>query len=255
MEGKKSTVSNYYFFNTTIAAINNQKQSLQANKKTFMKKTFALFFLSLVISFSLSAQIKKGATLLGIDFAFNGSSNKQEYSGNETKNSSNNFSTSLLLGKAVKENLFVGGGLSFSTSTAKSGTPEVKSTNKTYGASVWGRKYFPVFGPMYAFVNASLYGNFGNTENSNNTAAKTKNIGVGIVVYPGISLQLKKSFYLDASLNNLANISYGQNKTEQPDGLGGTIKQTNSNFGVSTSLGNSSNPLQLGIRWIIPGKG
>jgi hypothetical protein len=220
-----------------------------------MKKTLALSLLSFVISFSLSAQIKKGSTLLGIDFAFNGSSNKQEYGGNETKNSSNNFNTSLLFGKAVKENVFAGGGLSFATSTSKSGNPEVKQTNKTYGVSVWGRKYFPVFGPLYAFVNGSLYGNFGNTENSNNTSAKTKNFGLGVGVYPGISLQLKKSFYLDASLNNLANISYGQNKSEQPDGFGGTIKQTSSSFGVSTSLGNGSNPLQLGIRWIIPGKG
>ncbi|MES2850312.1 MAG: hypothetical protein V4685_14735 [Bacteroidota bacterium] len=220
-----------------------------------MKKTLALSLLSFVISFSLSAQIKKGSTLLGVDLAYNTYTSKQESTGNESTISSNDFSSSLLLGKAVKENLFVGGGLSFSTSTSKTVFPEATEKNKTYGVSVWTRKYFPVFGPLYAFVNGSVYGNFGNSERSDNNDLKIKNMGFGVGIYPGISVQLKKSFYLDASLNNLANISYIQTKREQPDGLGGTSKQTISNFGVSTSLGNSSNPLQLGIRWIIPGKG
>lgn len=218
-----------------------------------MKKTFilsALFFLCL----SITAQIKKGSTLVGVDLAFSGSSNKQEFSGNEIKSSSNGFNASLLLGKAIKENLFVGGGLSFASSNFKSGNPEVKQTNKTYGASVWTRKYFPLFGPLYVFVNGSLYGNIGKTDAPNSVPSKTNNFGVGVSIYPGVSMQLRKCFFLDASLNNLANIYYNHTRGEQPDASGGTVIQTSSSYGISTSLGNSSNPLQLGIRWIIPGK-
>lgn len=219
-----------------------------------MKKTLLLSFFLVAICFSVTAQIKKGATLLGVDLGFNGSTFKMEFTGGESKSTSNGFNASLLLGKAIKDNLFVGGAVSFSSSTLKQGNPETKQTTKTYGASIWSRKYFPVFGPFSAFVNGSLYTNIGNTENPDNNPSKTNNFGLGISIYPGISMQLKKSFYLDASLNNLANIYYNHTKGEG-DGIGGPLVQTSSSYGVSTSLGNGSNPLQLGIRWIIPGKG
>ena len=219
-----------------------------------MKKTFILSFLFVAISISLTAQIKKGSTLLGVDFGFSGSDFKQAYIGSEIKNSSAGFNASLLYGKAVKDNLFAGGSISFSSSTYKQGSPEIKQNNKIYGASVWTRKYFPVYGSLYAFVNGSLYANIGANENPNNNPRKTTSFGLGVSLDPGISLQLKKSFYLDASLNNLANIYYTHTKGIAPDGAGNTVTVTSNNYRFSTSLGNSSNPLQLGIRWIIPGK-
>lgn len=193
--------------------------------------------------------------MLGVDLAFSGSNFKQEYAGNEMKSSSNGFNIALLYGKAIKDNLFVGGGVSFSSSTLKQGQPETEQTSKNYGASVWTRKYFPVYGPLYAFVNGSLYANIGKNENPIGNPKKTNSFGLGVGIYPGISLQLKKSFYLDASLNNLANIYYNHTSGDLTDDVGNTTKQTSSSYGISTSLGNSSNPLQLGVRWIIPGKG
>lgn len=219
-----------------------------------MKKTLTLFILFISISFFLSAQIKKGSTLLGVDLGFNGSNFKQEYASNEIKNSSTGFNVALLYGKAIKDNLFAGGSVSFSSSSFKQGNPQTTNTQKNYGASVWTRKYFPVYGPLYAFVNGSLYANVGNNESPNNNPSKTKSFGLGVGIYPGISFQLKKSFYLDASLNNLATIYYNRTSGEQTDFTGATVKQTSSSYGISTSLGNNSNPLQLGIRWIIPGK-
>lgn len=220
-----------------------------------MKKTIVLPFVLLAISFSLSAQIKKGSTLLGADLGFSGSNFKTEYVSNEVKSSSNGFNVALLYGKAIKDNLFIGGSVSFASSTLKQGNPETEQTSKSYGASVWTRKYFPVYGPLYAFVNGSLYATIGKNENPNSNPEKTNSLGLGVGIYPGISFQLKKSFYLDASLNNLANIYYNHTSGDQTDPSGNTVKQTSSSYGISTSLGNSSNPLQLGIRWIIPGKG
>ena len=106
---------------------------------------------------------------------------------------------------------------------------------------------------LYAFVNGSL-GASASKDERNIVNTKTNDFGVAVNLYPGISLQVKKSFYVDASLNNLANISYNHSTTEQKDGLGNTVSYTSSNYSVSTSLGNGSNPLQLGIRWIIPAK-
>lgn len=220
-----------------------------------MKKILTLVSLLTTLAFSLTAQIKKGSTLLGVDFAFNGSTVKQEGPGYEVKSTNNGFSTSLLFGKAVKENLFIGAGISYSTTKYKQGGTDVEQTTNGFGGSLWGRKYFPVIRSLYAFVNGSAYVNTASNKANNNTAAKTNTLGLGISIYPGISLQLKKSFYLDASLNNIANIYYTHTKIEQPDNSGGISTQTGNNYGISTSLGNTVNPLQLGIRWIIPGKG
>jgi Outer membrane protein beta-barrel domain len=220
-----------------------------------MKKTCTLLTLAAILSFSATAQIKKGAVLLGIDLGFNGSNFKQEFTGNEVKSSSTGFNVALLYGKAIKDNLFAGGSVSFSSSSLKQGNPEVTQTIKSYGASVWTRKYFPVYGPLYAFVNGSLYSTIGNNENPNNNPSKTNSFGLGLGVYPGVSIQLKQRFFLDASLDNLANIYYNRTSGETTNSGGNTVKQTSSSYGFSTSLGNNSNPLQLGIRWIIPGKG
>jgi len=208
----------------------------------------------MILSFSATAQIKKGAVLLGIDLAFNGSTITQENSGSEVKNTTSGFSSSLLLGKAVKDNLFVGGGISYSTTKFKQGGTDLEQTTNGFGGSVWSRKYLPVYGPLYAFVNGSVYANTASNKASSNTSAKTNTLSLGVSIYPGISIQLKKSFYLDASLNNLANIYFSRAKIEQPDGGGGVMTQTSTNYGISTSLGNTVNPLQLGIRWIIQGK-
>jgi hypothetical protein len=230
-------------------------RNLFANLKklTVMKKTWLLFFVFVFVSATLSAKIKKGSIMLGLDFAFNGSSIKQEVNNNETKNSTTNFSASLLAGKAVKENLFFGAGVSYSTTTfTPSGGQAAQKTNG-FGGSVWGRKYFPITGPLLAFVNGSIYVNTASNKNDNPNSYNTNALGLGVALYPGLSLHVKKSFYLDASLNNLANIYYTRTKVEQSGGGSSNI-QTSVNYGFSTSLGNDNNPLQLGIRWIIAGK-
>jgi Outer membrane protein beta-barrel domain len=219
-----------------------------------MKKTIILC-IATILSISVSAQIKKGAVLLGFDFNVGRNTNKYQSGSNEVKNSSSGFGISLLAGKAIKDNLFFGGAASFRTNTNKQGNPAIEQTNKGYGAALWMRRYFPVAKSFYVFVNGSLDAAIGKTENKNTPSSSAKNFGLGINLYPGISYQVKKSFYLDASINNLANISYSHSKSEQKDNLGNTQTQTSNSYGISTSLGNGENPLQIGIRWIIPGKG
>lgn len=217
-----------------------------------MKKTIIVSILCL-LSFSLFAQIKKGATLVGVDISF-GSNNSKQTGINYTGDSkSNNFNLSLLLGKAIKDNLFVGGAFSLGTSQIKnsfSGSSDTEQKFASIGGSVWMRKYFPVYGPLYAFVNAGVGAN-GTSENRTGYTSKTKGFGVALNIYPGVSVQLKKSFYIDIALTNLASISYNHSSSEQRDVNGNSITYSNNSFGASTSLGNNNNPLQLGMRWII----
>lgn len=213
-----------------------------------MKKTITLSILCL-LSFSVFAQLKKGAALIGADLSLSGTTNNQTYGSSETKSSQSNFNISLLAGKAVKDNLFLGGALSFATSANKQQGSTMQSL-KVYGASVWLRKYFPVTKSFYAFVNGAVGGSISNNDLSS-IGTTEKGFGVAITIYPGISYQLTKSCYLDAALNNLANIYYNHTSNNRPDAIGNTIKYTTNNYGVSTSLGNGNNPLQLGVRWII----
>ncbi len=218
-----------------------------------MKKTLLLFAVTLLISFSLQAQIKKGATMFGFDLNAGGSTSKYQAGTLENKTSSGSFAVSLLAGKAVKENLFFGAGVSFGTYKNKQGNSE--QTNNNYGASAWSRKYFPVAKAFYVFLNGSLNATFGKSESNTNNNGTNSGFSLAVNLTPGISYQVKKTFYLDASIGNIANIYYSHSKSEQTDNFGNVTKQSGNNYGISSSLGNSTNPLQLGIRWIIPGKG
>lgn len=217
-------------------------------------KMLCIPFVCILLSLTLGAQIKKGATMLGIDFAFNGTTIKQENPGSTVKNTSSGFNTSLLVGKAIKDNCFIGASVSYSNLKSKQGGTNVEQTTNGFGGSLWTRRYLPIYGPLYAFLNGSLFANAASNKANNSTSAKVNTLNMGVSVYPGMSIQLKKSFYVDAALTNLANIYYNRSKVEQPDGSGGAVKTTSTDYGVSTSLGNDTNPLQLGIRWIIPAK-
>lgn len=217
-------------------------------KKTFLFLTIAIFF-----SFSLQAQIKKGSTMLGFDFNLGGNNSKYQSGNTETKTSSSSFGISILAGKAMKENSFVGAELSYGISKSKQGTSE--QTNKNYGGSIWLRQYFPVAKAFYVFANGNVGAAFGNSKSNMANSPENKSFSLSISLTPGISYQVKKSFFLDASIGNIANIFYSHSNAEQTDSFGNTTKQTNNNYGISTSLGNGQNPLQIGLRWIIPAKG
>jgi hypothetical protein len=222
-----------------------------------MKKTCLLpiFF---ALSLSLSAQIKKGSVLLGTDISFIGYNDKEENNNLSGKHTGSNFNISVLAGKAVKDNLFVGLSLIFSSSTTKDmaigSTQSTDRMIKSYGGSVWMRKYFPVARSFYAFVDGGIGASFGNEQRSGSNA-QMKNFGISLNLYPGLSYQITKSIYLDAAISNLANIYYSHSESEEEVSAGNIVKVGHNHYGISTSLANSSNPLQLGFRWIIPSKG
>ena len=209
----------------------------------------------LFIAFTSSAQIKKGAVSLGVDFNFSGSKSTASTGNSEAKNTGGFISVSG--GKAVQDNLFVGAGLSYGISNNKnifSGNTMSEQDAHSVGGSVWVRKYYPVLKSFYLFINGGLYASSYSTENKQAAvvATKSNSFNLSAIVYPGISYQMRKNFFLDASINSLANLSYSHGKNETFDSQGNSTGITKSNnYGLSTSIGNSANPLQIGVRWII----
>jgi hypothetical protein len=227
-----------------------------------MKSTFILSALFL-ISFSLSAQIPKGSLLLGTDLSFSGSSTSSENPSLLKINSAGlNFAVNA--GKATRENSFAGGRLSYSFANKKSkfnDTLVYKADKKGYGASFWIRKYYPLLKRFYAFIDGSISVNGISdkmVQSSSNPqfeyTQKSNGLTINIAVYPGLSYQIKKNFFIESSINTLAGISYNYSKLETFNGQNKTTSSTTNGYGFYTSIGDISNPLQLGIRWIIPGK-
>ena len=216
-----------------------------------MKLTL-LLSLFLLIAVTTSAQIKKGSIQLGLDAGFYGNKTTQSVSGNTD---SDNFYFSPSVGKAIKDNLFIGlnATVSIGNRTDYNGASKYEDKSRRYGGSIWIRQYYPIGKSFYLFLNGSA-GVSANTRkyitSQNITSSKTKGVGINAVFYPGISYQIKKNFFLDASLNNLVEIYYNRDKNEFLDQQGNMASIIQKNYGVVTSLGNGSNPLQFGLRWI-----
>lgn len=215
-----------------------------------------LLFSFLFIAFTSGAQIKKGAVSLGVDFSFSGGKSSSNLP-NSIEGKNFDGSAGITAGKAIEDNLFIGAGVNYGTSNNKnvlSGNTTSEQKSNLIGGSVWVRKYYPVLKSFYLFVNGGLSVTGSSTESEQASVLVSKYTGftVSATVYPGISYQMRKNFFLDASVNSLANIFYSHGKSENFDSQGALVNTNKSDtYGVSTSIGNSANPLQIGMRWII----
>jgi hypothetical protein len=216
--------------------------------------------LLVLITVASSAQIKKGSIFLGGDLGFSGGSTKPVENMPVTESKSTGFNISPLVGKAIKDNLIAGVGLYYSSNTLKQTAPNAvnKSTTNYYGGNVWLRKYYDLSKSFYLFLNTSLNVNISDQKTDYNPGpnlSKAKGFGINANIYPGVAYQMRKRFFLEASLNNLVSLNYGRTKYERKDELGNNSSYISKNYGFSSSIANGTNPLQIGVRWIIPGKG
>jgi hypothetical protein len=219
-----------------------------------MKSTFTA--LLVLITVGSSAQIKKGSIFLGGDLGLSGNSTRLVENSPVTKSSSAGFNISPVLGKAIKDNLLAGVGVYYSINNQKQTAPNGVSENKVnyYGGSIWLRKYYNLSKSFYLFLNGSLNVNASKQETKYKpqpNLSKATGFGINVNVYPGVAYQMRKNFFLEASLNSLASLSYARTKYEQKDNLGNSNSYIGKNYGFSSSLANGTNPLQIGVRWII----
>lgn len=222
-----------------------------------MKITFlsSLLFLSIYTS----AQIKKGAIFLGGDISFGGSNSTNNLSPTQTSNSTS-FGIGINAGKAVKENLIVGVKVGFSSINFKQDptlTTFSKDELNSFGGGVWLRKYYTLSKAFYVFADAAMNANFGKRDQQllqPSRTVKENSTGVSLTLFPGVAYQMRKRFFLEASLNNLLSIGYAHNTYKQTDSNGVLINSNTSNsYSGAIGFGNS-NPLQIGARWILQGK-
>jgi hypothetical protein len=217
-------------------------------KQTHMKRKILLFSIILFSFFThLKAQFSKGSTLLGADFGL--ADVKDETGASKQTDKSVNFYFSY--GKAVKENLFVGGVLSTGFQNQESTNEQVTRKYNMYGAGGFVRKYIPVIRRFYIYGQADLLVSYYLTKSAYEIPVAinytTKEWGLGLSAYPGVSYTLTKKFQLEAGFNNFFSITYTHNK------------QTNSNnnavykgggFSIASNLNNLSY-FNIGFRLLL----
>ncbi|MET0466505.1 MAG: hypothetical protein ABW007_25325 [Chitinophagaceae bacterium] len=209
-----------------------------------MKKSLLILSIaSFAIISSTHAQIKKGATLIGGNIG-GGTSNTDNPNSPYVDQSS--LAVGLRFGKAVRENLIVGGIASYSGNKwENANNSPTSSTQRQYSAGFFARKYKPIGSSgFYIFGTGSLAGVL--TRNTDTypqpgTDTKTKATAVNLSVDPGVSYAVNKWLQIEAGLNNLLTLSYQVSTRED---LAGTHKTKSFNGNVNVS---GQVPLYIGL--------
>lgn len=199
----------------------------------------SLFFVN-----TTNAQIAKGSTILGGSLGF--SSSKNEAAGNIT-NKSNYYYVSPAVGVAIKDNLFVGGDLSFRGDT-RDNTGGSKITNNRIGVGAFLRQYKNLgTSGFYLFGQARLGVDIVNRKDDPRVGgadpAKSNGLGVALGFTPGISYAVSKKIHLETSLANLFNVGYESTENK-------AANTKNSAFNAGVNLGESTT-WNVGIRVIL----
>lgn len=195
------------------------------------------------------AQIKKGSIFLGGNVG--GSSLKVTKDGQVVSNQVG-FEFSPVYGEAIKDNLFIGAALLFSTTKEEFTLSSTIQHQEYYGAGVFRRKYYQIkASPLYLFVEERLsfqYSPFIQTQtlgSKENRRDYTFKLGAA----PGVSYALTDKLHIESGFNDLISIGYHHEKKDQISPTSTTTFITN-NLYVSGSLNNIAN-FYIGFRLLI----
>lgn len=214
-----------------------------------MKKVLlAILTISLFV-YSADAQIKKGSIFLGGDIA--ASSQKTKYdNGNDRESKA--LTITPVFGKFVRDNLVVGGSLSFSRNRTVNDFSVMTRFNN-YGASVFMRKYKPIGkNGFFVFLQGGLTGNYLTTVSRSpmpqyNEEMKRTSISLG--ANPGISFAVNKKLHLETGFNNLLAVSYFNERRSQSGASSGPYRENG--FSIFSSLSNATSQLYVGFRVLL----
>jgi hypothetical protein len=213
-----------------------------------MNKALCTLLAASLLHLSASAQIKKGAVLLG--GTISGYTQKTTNNG-----STNNFRQKGLLinpavGIATKENRIWGVNAGYGSSKTfgdNINTPRSKTTQ----GGIFHRRYLPLGKGFYVFgegaINYSVQKNTFQAPNPNYQTVQQTN--TSLYLYPGITYAVGERFLLEASINNLLSAGYSSNKEAYNDGTVTGSRKTNG-FSFSSNVGTSA-PLSVGFRFLL----
>ena len=212
-------------------------------------KRKTLLFSIIVLSFLThsKAQFSKGSTLIGADFSL--SDVKDETGVSKQTDKMINFYASY--GKAVKENLFVGGTLSTGFQNQEFSDEQLKQKNNMYGVGGFVRKYIPVVKRLYIYGQADLGFNYYFNKSIYvipiADTYRTKEWVLSLSAYPGVSYSLTKKFQLEAGFNNFFRVSYSH--STQINSSSSSVYK-GGGFSIVSNLNNLSY-LNIGFRLLI----
>jgi hypothetical protein len=211
--------------------------------KKFLLVSITFFF---IVSLA-HAQITKGSLLLGGSV----SANTNETESGSTENKSNGLYIRPAIGLTVKENTVVGLRGGYSHSKTQYNGPYAEQKTYSYSIGTFVRRYLPLGKGFYLFGEAGV--DYDYLENSQPNGNDSKSVYKGKTfeadLYPGIAYAVSKKIHLEASINNLINLSYLTSKTEYSYVGGQTVSKTKGfSFGSNAS---SSVPLNIGFRFVL----
>lgn len=216
--------------------------------------SYAFFFCMLNYC---QAQIKKGTSLLGGSVYFN--SQKTESNDFSRSDKSNSYGFSPSYGKAIRQNLILGGDLMLSGNSITSSEQSWQSKRREnhYGAGIFLRKYQHLgLSGFYLFLQSRLGGSIMTGKgryDPNNSSLDTKISGfnVQLDLYPGIAYAVTPRLQLETGLNNLLHAGYYSRKIT--NAASGAATSKTSGFGAGASIG-AGVDLTVGLRLLLAKK-
>ena len=213
-----------------------------------MVKKLLLFVSISMLAFICNAQINKGTILLGGDINFTAQSVEQNGISGIAKNTYLAFSP--VLAKAIKQNTFLGGSLSFSSGRSVNLNNDKLESNG-YGAGVFMRKYKLVLKNFYAFLEVKLNTTWGKSEAVATGESYQKSFSTSLNLTPGVSIAVSKKIYLEAGFVNVASFAFFRTKTVD-NTLPIIPTYINRRIEFSSSLNAISAALYFGFRIMLP---
>jgi hypothetical protein len=217
-----------------------------------MKRILLFALIIIGASVTVSAQINKGAVLVGGNVSFADGSRKTEGMQSSADGKITSYGINPSVGFAYKENRVWGifGGISKTDYLNSAIASEL-----TYGGGAFLRQYKPLGKEFYFFAEETAYFWYSREKASpvfqGNPTYKTYNTGLGIT--PGLAYGVSKKFQLELSLNNLLTINYANRKQESSNPGNTPVSIKESAFGMQSSLSGLGQLgyLNIGARFII----
>lgn len=211
-----------------------------------MKKIYTLAVLTMLTIANLQAQITEGKWL-AIGSIGGGTSTREISPAEENKNSF--FGVQLQLGKAIKNNVVVGGLVGFNTQVSRSlfNNNETNSNNLTSSSiGLFTRHYKSLGKGFNVFAQSTMVVGSARDKSKSTGGGEfinSRSTAFSIGLAPGISYQIAKKLQVEIVATNLLSLQYSNQKEYSIS----RPTRTTSSFSGSSSLNNGLNVGALSI--------
>jgi hypothetical protein len=218
-----------------------------------MKKYFYLLTAGLLIFCTGRAQIKKGQVLLGGGLSFTDLDSKPVV----LNHSSNTFfNVSPSFGKAVKDNLVVGAGLTYGNYKWKENdgnNPVYTLKEDVYSLYFFARHYWDLKHGFSIFLEEDLRGTYSD-QNGIYAGVDAKYVDeksyqIGASLYGGLAYRMTRRCLLETGFQNLAYAHFAHSRNNGVSTGGEEIKYNT--YTIGTNLSNAFGSFIIGCRYIL----